>query len=511
MSTTGVLEPDMVSLRFEALLAARRPADALELVQSQLSHHRDALFIWELLCRGFLVLERYPEAEAAGRQALLLDPESSNALINLGLALLYQGQQEEAVDLALRTVELAPDDPESHYWLGVMHLNTPSGGKPEWAAARGAALTALELNPDQADYYWLAASASGRMGAREDAARYLSDGLAVDPGNRSLLMLGTRLAGGQEVVGGEAEVLRSLLAQDPMDSQAHLLLRAQAYARLRRLAILPWLQVVFFCFLVPFVPAAAVGGAVPVALLLAFVFAWRSRRRYRKLREELPGDYIQDLQRTGPLTRLSRRLTLAGMLAVSAGTLGAAVAGAGEPLRWFLVLTVAGLLPAAAGYQLLLAGEERDGQPAGVRYQRPDTRRSNATIILAGCLLSLLTLVHGGRLVFAGASLLSLALMLAAALLGMLGRRLLTAVSLSTVVFFAAGLLAVAVLGSNGTYLLRSGGLPQPPEPQPVQEPARIPVPTFGGDPKPFPAVTLPPMPEVSFPPVPGATLPAGP
>lgn len=503
----------MVNLRFEALLSARRPGEALQLLQSQLPGHRDAPFIWHLFCRVFLILERYPEAESAGRQALAMGPEDTGVLTNLSLAVLYQGRHEEAVDLALRTVELAPDDPESHYWLGVMHLNTPSGGKPEWAAARDAARTAMELNPDNADYYWLAASASGRMGAREDAARYLSGGLAVDPGNRALLMLGTRLTGGQDVVGGEAEVLRSLLAQDPMDSQAHLLLRAQAYARLRRLAILPWLQVVFFCFLAPFVPAAAVGGAVPVALFLAFVFAWRSRRRYRVLRQELPGDYLEDLQRTGPLTRLSRRLTLAGMLAVSAGTLGAAVAGTGEPLQWFLVFTVAGLLPAAAGYQLLLAGEERDGQPAGVRYQRPDTRRSNATLIVAGCLLSLLTLVHADRLVFAGASLLSLALMLAAALAGMLGRRLITGMTLRSAVFVAAALILIAVLGTNGTYLLRSGGLPEPPEPpepSPVQEPPRIPTPTFG-NPTPFPAVTLPPMPEVSFPPVPRVSLPAGP
>ena len=496
MSGTGVLEPAMLNLRFEALLAARRPAEALQLLQSQLPNHRDGPFIWELLCRGFLAAERYPEAEAAGRQALVLEPENTGVLINLGLSLLYQaGRQNEAVDPARRAVELTPDDPDCHYWLGVMHLNARPAGKPGWTAARDAARTALELNPDKADYYWLAASACGRLGMREDAARYLSDGLAVDPGHRALLMLGTQLTGGDGVVGDEAEVLRSLLAQDPMDGQAHLLLRGQAYARLRRLAILPWLQVVFFCFLAPFVPAAAVGGAVPVALLLAVLVIWRSRRGYRRLRNDLPGGYLEDLQRSGRLTGLSRRLTGAAILVISAGTLGAAVAGTGAPLQWALVLTVTGLLPAAAGYQLLLAGEERDGQPAGSRYRRPDTRRSNATLILMGCIFSLLALTHLDRLVFAGASLLSLAVMLAASVLGVMGRRVISTVSWRSLGFASAALLAIVALAVSGTQLLQHGGQPQPPASEPGRVPVRIPGPTFSFSPPQIPTVTLPAAP----------------
>ena len=496
-----MLEPAMVSLRFEALLSARRPEDALQLVQSQLRHHRDTAFIWELLCRGFLVLERYPEAEGAGRQALALNPENSSLLINLGLALLYQGHQEEAEALARRAVELEPEDPENHYWLGLIHLNSSSPGKPEWTAALEAARTALELNPDNADFHWLAASASGRLGSREDAARHLSEGLAVDPGNRALLMLGTRIIGGDAVVGGEAEVLRALLAQDPMDSKAHLLLRGQAYARLRRLAVLPWLQVVFFCFLAPFVPAAALGGAVPVALLLAFLFAWRFRLTHRRLRDEMPEGYLEDLG-SGRLTRLSRRLTAAGMVAVSAGTLGAAAAGTGALLQWGLAFTVAGLLPAAAGYQLLLSGEERDGQPPGRRYRRPDSRRSNATLILAGSVFSVLALVHVDRLVFAGASLLALALMLAGAVLGVLGRGLIPAVSGRLLAMGAAAVLAVATLSVSGACLLLNGGQPQVPASEPDRVPVQIPAPDFSYTPKPLPTITVPDitLPDMALP-----------
>lgn len=490
----------MVNVRCEALISARRPQEALELLQSQLPNHRDAAFIWQLLCRCFLILERYPEAESAGRQALALDPENTAVMINLGLAVLYQGRQDEAADLARRAVDLEPGDPENHYWLGAMHLNARSAGKADWAAALQSARTALELNPEEATYYWLAASASGRLGAREEAARYLSEGLAVDPENRALLMLGTRIAGGDGVVGGETEVLRSLLARDPMDSQAHLLLRGQAYARLRRLAVLPWLQAVCFCFLAPLVPAAAVGGAVPVALLLAFLFAWRSRRRYRRLRTELPANYLDDLMRSGRLTRLGRRLTGAGMLTVSAGTLGAAVAGTGEPLQWALAITAAGFLPAAAGYQLLLAGEERDGQPAGSSYQRPQTRHSNATVILAGCLLSLLTLVHAGRLIFAGASLLILGIMLAAAVAGIAGRGLVGAVSWRSIGLAAAALGLTLALIAGGTQLLLHGGQPQPPVSEPDRGPDPIPVPTFSYSPAPFPEMTIPAIPEITLP-----------
>ena len=530
MSGDGVLAPALVELRFEALLAANRVDDALELVRTQLPHHPDSAWIWFLLCRACLTARKWPDAEDAARRAVALDPANDASWVNLGLALFYQGKQVEAVDAAARAVELYPEEAQNHYWLGYIYAFQAGAGDVAWSKALDAAATALSLDAEVGDFHWLAAQASEALRKREDAARYLAQGLAVDPDNRRLLVLGTSMSRGEAVVGNEMEVLRSLLSRDPMDHRLQWQLRGQAFARLRRLALRPWLQVVTFCFAAAFVPAAADGGTVPVAVVLAFLFAWRSRRYYRRLRGELPEGYLQELVQQSRLAGTGLRLVVAGMLAVTAGTLFAAIAGTGDPLRWALAATAAATGPAVIGYQLLLTAEGWDGQPAGSRYERPASRKSSTGLVLLGCLVSLLALVHLDRLAYAGASLVALALMAGAILLGGLirsavlpgaavpstwrGRAALLAALLGRAVrsspkYVCAVVAIVAALALGGSLLLVRGGTPEPlpPSPDAPERDAGVPVPqpdfTFSPVPQPDFTPAPIPLPQITLPPVP--------
>lgn len=488
----------MVQVRFETLLAARRPAEAVQLVRAQLPHHRESAFIWGLLSRGYLSTEQYSDAEEAGRQALALAPENCSYLTNLGLALFHQGKQAEAVECAAQAVQLAPDEAEGHFWLGhILHFGNADGRKGQ-EAALSSARTALELNRDSGDNYWLAARASSQLGNYDDARTYLAEGLGTEPGHRALLKLGAQLSGGQLVVGDGVGVVRSLLAEDPMDTDAHRLLRGQVFAGLRLLTLFPWLQVAAFCFLAPFVPAAGDGGAIPVAVALAVIFGWVGRRHYRRLQSRLPEGHLKEQVNDTPLAKAALVLAAAAMLAVTAGTVWSGAAGSGDQLRWALACTAAAVLPGIAGRQLLLAGEERSGRPAGGgRYQRPDSSGATAMPWLLGCLLTVLALLHWNRWVFAGAALLALGLLLLAILLGVTvrffanepspdgiragvrsipgrGRRILAG--------YAAGFLLVGgALSLSGMHLLQQGSTPEPldslpaaPEPsgQPVPQPS---------------------------------------
>jgi tetratricopeptide (TPR) repeat protein len=62
----------------------------------------------EILGEVLLELRRLPEAEACFRRALALDPESFEAMNNLGVALQRQGRDQEAMDLFLQAARLDP-------------------------------------------------------------------------------------------------------------------------------------------------------------------------------------------------------------------------------------------------------------------------------------------------------------------------------------------------------------------------------------------------------------------
>jgi Flp pilus assembly protein TadD len=89
------------------------------------------------------------EALAAFRKALELNPESFSVNKEIGEALARGGKLDEAKPYYEKAVSLRPDDPDAHYNLGLCLRST---GQPEAALAQFQ--RAIELKPDFADPYY---------------------------------------------------------------------------------------------------------------------------------------------------------------------------------------------------------------------------------------------------------------------------------------------------------------------------------------------------------------------
>lgn len=77
--------------------------------------------------------QNYPEAAAAFNQALTINPSNFETYNNLGIALGSQGKFTEAVAAFHRAIEINPADPTSHQNLGVAFWN--QGKVPEAVTA----------------------------------------------------------------------------------------------------------------------------------------------------------------------------------------------------------------------------------------------------------------------------------------------------------------------------------------------------------------------------------------
>ena len=71
-------------------------------------------------CRGDEDEQTFPEAEAAYRKAIRLDPSLSNAYTNLGNLLYRQGRTHEAITLYNNALRIDEEQPEAHYNLGFL-------------------------------------------------------------------------------------------------------------------------------------------------------------------------------------------------------------------------------------------------------------------------------------------------------------------------------------------------------------------------------------------------------
>lgn len=109
------------------------------------------------------------EAERAYRQALELDPDLSDAVLNLGVLLGETGRFDEAIALYRRAVKRLPDDPLLHFNLAVMLED--AGRIAEALAAYDACLA---LDPKIADAHFNAARLHEQLGHARDAIRHYS-------------------------------------------------------------------------------------------------------------------------------------------------------------------------------------------------------------------------------------------------------------------------------------------------------------------------------------------------
>jgi tetratricopeptide (TPR) repeat protein len=108
--------------------------------------------------------KEWPDAEAAYREALKLQPERGATFNSLGYALLHQERYDDALAAFRRYVELAPADANSHDSLGEGLL---AAGKV--AEAEASYRKSLEVDPSFASSVWGLAGCLEKLGRSDEA------------------------------------------------------------------------------------------------------------------------------------------------------------------------------------------------------------------------------------------------------------------------------------------------------------------------------------------------------
>lgn len=405
--TTG-LNLDQLGVRWQILTAAARHREALELVRAHLDTHRAEPYVWTVLSQTLNNLGEGADGESAAREALALEPDSPSALINLSRGLALQGRFAEAETAAVQARDLDDQQAGSHAWLALVRNE-----RGRYREALEGVEEALRLQPS-GDNFALLADIRINMGQHEQARRALADGLAADPQNRQLLLLSGRVSHGEEVVGDQAALLSGMLAASPTDRGPLDQLKQEVLARVRHLALLPWLQGVLFCFLAPLITQVPAGGAAALALWLALAVTLRAGFLLRRLLRAVPAGFLRDMLRESPDTRKGAAALIAAEGWVLAASFGAGIAGAGDGLRWSLVLLMGGTVLILASRYLLhraayraLEGFTEEAAPeyASARDRYAGDRSARALwVSVLGILLGLLALLQQTYTVYAGAA-----------------------------------------------------------------------------------------------------------
>jgi tetratricopeptide (TPR) repeat protein len=157
--TCLAFEVDGLARLAEAVRAERRPADPGpgDAERAQLAFER-----------GIDLEDEDPKRAArAYREALAIDPDLADALVNLGRLVHEGGEAAEAVSLYERALAITPDDPILHFNLALA-LEDARGA----LAAAGHYERALALDPAFADAHWNLAGLCEALGRRADALRH---------------------------------------------------------------------------------------------------------------------------------------------------------------------------------------------------------------------------------------------------------------------------------------------------------------------------------------------------
>jgi tetratricopeptide (TPR) repeat protein len=152
------------------------------------------------------------------RRALELEPNNSEAVVNLASHLFTQRQTEEALALLERRVAHGPDDPDAWLYLGMTLVDTVTDDSPAALTALRRAIAAFErvteLRPTDAKAWYHLGDAHCMASEPEAALVALERGLEVRPDGpdlrlgraRALAQLGRYV----EAVERTLEVVRAL-------------------------------------------------------------------------------------------------------------------------------------------------------------------------------------------------------------------------------------------------------------------------------------------------------------
>ncbi|KWX03015.1 hypothetical protein LI90_4065 [Carbonactinospora thermoautotrophica] len=164
-------------LRAQVLIRLRRWNRARSLLALVLARDPDCVEAWCLLARCHNGLGEYPGMLRAAERALTIDPASDWAHRLRSIALTELGRHQEAVYSAREAVRLAPKD-----WRAYVALASALNGLPEHRReALNWARRAVRLAPDQPDTHFTVGLVAAELGEDDLADRSFREALALRP------------------------------------------------------------------------------------------------------------------------------------------------------------------------------------------------------------------------------------------------------------------------------------------------------------------------------------------
>jgi tetratricopeptide (TPR) repeat protein len=130
-------------------LTVSRGVDALRLLRHALKQSAHLPLAWRGLCQTFADLGQLPEAEAAVRRLLKIEPENSKNWVLLGTVLTRLMRQQDALPVFEEAARLDPA--EVRLRLSIGHIHKTLGRRLECEAAYK---TCLDMNPRFGEAYW---------------------------------------------------------------------------------------------------------------------------------------------------------------------------------------------------------------------------------------------------------------------------------------------------------------------------------------------------------------------
>jgi tetratricopeptide (TPR) repeat protein len=169
-------EPELGPMLVEVLVEAGRHEDALAEARAQLRQRPDQRDIYEALARMYTLAGQPALAQLCADKALLLDPESVDALNELGLLALQQGDQAAAAERFRAALAVSPEAPAPNANLGWLALVAGDFARAEPLLGQAAA-----ADPSDVQLQYAQALARRGTGDVEGALELLEQILQQDP------------------------------------------------------------------------------------------------------------------------------------------------------------------------------------------------------------------------------------------------------------------------------------------------------------------------------------------
>jgi len=133
--------------------------------------------------------QRYGEAAMEFERAIELDPTLFDARYYYGRACFKGGELEKSLHLFEQAQKLRSDDYESVYLIGLvlMQLGRANEARDAQQDALKRVTKYIDLNPDEARPYILAAGALARLGQRERAKQWIDRAQSLAPDDDAIL------------------------------------------------------------------------------------------------------------------------------------------------------------------------------------------------------------------------------------------------------------------------------------------------------------------------------------